>query len=141
MELTIYQEEFFEPFIEELKSIITEGVFRSRAELIEAYHKLGTRILEENDSFERHKIYGEKITQCVAKSLGKSERTIQYAIRFAKLYPVPTEKVIDQLPDGKNTSWHKITQKLLTTPKEECQHEWTEISMFQCQKCGKTRKN
>ncbi|KKQ68589.1 MAG: hypothetical protein A2626_02820 [Candidatus Nealsonbacteria bacterium RIFCSPHIGHO2_01_FULL_38_55] len=63
---------------------------------------------EENDNFEREKIYGKKILQRVAISLGKSERTIYQAVEFAQKYPD-----IQKLPEGKNISWHKICNNLL----------------------------
>jgi N6-adenosine-specific RNA methylase IME4 len=82
--------------------------------LIEAYHNLGKRILEENNNFEREKIYGKKIVQRVAVSLGKSERSIFQAIQFVEKFPK-----LDTLPDGKNISWHKICNNLLPAPKED----------------------
>jgi len=45
------------------------------------------KILDENDNFERKKIYGKKICQYIGISLSKSRQTIQYAIQFARKYP------------------------------------------------------
>lgn len=103
-------ESWYSQLIEELADIITETGFTSRWTLIEGYHTVGTRILQENDNFERAKIYNEKILQRIAESLGKSERTLYYAVQFAKAYPD-----LSLLPEGKNLSWHHIINKYLTT--------------------------
>lgn len=109
----LVKEKWYESLIEDCKSIITETIFNSRWALVEGYHQLGKRILEENDNFERAKIYGEKITTGLSESLGTSTRTIERAILFAKKYPE-----LDKVPEGKNISWNKICNKYLPTPKE-----------------------
>ncbi len=105
-------EEWYQALIEECQAIITESVFTSRWTLIEGYHMLGKRIPEENANFRKAKVYGKKITQRVATSLNKSQRTIEQAIQFAKKYPE-----LDELPEGKNISWHKICNYYLPQPK------------------------
>ncbi|MBW1716550.1 MAG: hypothetical protein JRJ77_12130 [Deltaproteobacteria bacterium] len=45
----------------------------SRWALVEGYWNLGKRISEENDNFEREKIYGNKIVSQVTESLQISE--------------------------------------------------------------------
>lgn len=102
------EEEWYQAMIEECQAILTEGTFNARWSLIEAYHNLGKRISEENDSFKRKKIYGKEIVKHVAQSLGIGDRTIYYAIQFVKKYPK-----LDELPEGKNVSWHKICNDLL----------------------------
>ena len=57
----------------------------------------GKRILEENDNFERKKIYGKEIVSRVSISLGKSRQTIHRVIQFVKKYPD-----LNMLPEGKN---------------------------------------
>jgi len=102
--------------VEECKAIITEAEFTSRWALVEGYHQLGERILQENENFERAKIYGKKIVSRVTESLeGKaSQRTVWRSIQFAKKYPS-----LDLLPEGKNTSWRDICNKYLPVPKEK----------------------
>ena len=48
---------------------------------------LGKRILEEHENFQKHQIYLEEVVHRVALGIGKSRRTIFYAIRFAEMYP------------------------------------------------------
>jgi len=107
-------ESWYNSLIDELQDIITEKVFEHTFSLIECWHLVGTRILQENDSFERSKIYGEKIVQRIAKSLNKKTRNFYYAIKFAKLYPD-----LNLLPEGKNVSWNHIINKYLTDGTEK----------------------
>lgn len=113
-------QDWFDKMIEECKAIIVEHEFNSRWALVEGYHALGTRILAENDNFERSKIYGENIVARVRESIGKSKATIWRAIQFAKKYPD-----LEALPEGKNTSWGQICKKYLPEPKEEGAEEPT----------------
>ena len=106
-------EQWFTQLIEDCKDIIIETGFTSRWALVEGYHQLGTRILAENENFERAKIYGQEIVSHVSISLGKQPRTVYRAIQFAKLYPD-----LNLLPEGKNCNWHRIVNKYLTDGKE-----------------------
>lgn len=101
-------EEWYIALIEDCNAIVTEKLHEYRLTFIECYHLLGQRILKENNNFERSKIYGEKIVQRVAESMGKSKRTVQNAVKFAKKYPD-----LSELPGGKEMSWHKICNNLL----------------------------
>ena len=112
--ISVERQDWFISLIDECKNLITETEFTARWTLIEGYHNLGVLILKENSNFERAKIYGQEITQCIAESLGKSERTINYAIRFAKEYPD-----LNLLPEAKNTSWSHIINKYLTDGTEK----------------------
>ena len=110
----INQEDWYQSLVDDCQSLLVEGIWNYRLTLIKTYHLLGKRIMEETDNFSKAKIYGEKITQQVALSLGKSQRTIQQAVQFAKIYPD-----LDLISGGKNISWHKICNDLLPKPKEE----------------------
>ena len=107
-------ESWYNQLVEDLRDLITEVEFTSRWTLVEGYHSLGSRILQENDNFERAKIYGQDIVQRLAESLQKRPRTIYYAIQFAKEYPD-----LNLLPEGKNTSWNHIIGKYLTDGTEK----------------------
>jgi len=111
--------DWYRLLIEDCDALITEGVFQSRWFLIEAYHGLGKRILEERENFEQAGIQEPGMVQQVAESLNKSERTIYYAIQFARQYPT-----LDVLPGGKNISWHKIVNNLLAPPKGHLHSEY-----------------
>ena len=100
---------WYSQLVEDCQSIITETIFNSRWALIEGYKELGDRILKDLD-----KEPITKLVQRVGVSLGKGRSTIWYAVQFAKTYPD-----INKLPDGKNSSWHKICNNLLSAPKEE----------------------
>ena len=107
-------ESWYSNLVEELQDIIVEKRFEHASALVECYHMVGTRILQENDNFERSKIYGENILQTLAKSLGRSQRTLAYAVKFAKMYPE-----LNMLPEGKNWTWNHIINKYLTDGTEK----------------------
>lgn len=104
----IDSEEWYQQLVDDCQTIITETEFTARWVLVEGYHALGMRILEEYDNFERREIYGQKIAQRVAGSLGKSERTLDYAVQFARKCPD-----LELLPYGKDVSWRKICHEYL----------------------------
>jgi hypothetical protein len=133
LEKTDIQAEWFNHLIDDCQSIIVEAEFISRWALVEGYHLLGTRILEEYDNFEREKIYGKEITKCISLSLDKGIRTIEKAIQFARQYPD-----LALLPEGKNTSWFKICNEYLPEHKEPVQPEFDENieTQHECPKCG-----
>lgn len=115
MDSEIESQEWYEELVGECKAILTEFGFRSNIERIQMYHELGKRILQENNNFERRKIYGKGITTKVASTIGIGERTIQYAISFATKYPDIdfSSGDLGGLPDGKSITWTKIIRELL----------------------------
>jgi len=119
---------WFQNLVDELKDIIVESEFSTRWMIIETYHLVGKRILEEYPNFERAQIYGKQIASRVSESLGKSERTIERAIQFARMYPD-----LNLLPEGKNVSWHLICNKYLPAPKQKTKQKEEYIL---CKSCG-----
>lgn len=109
----VLSDNWYQSLVEDLKAEIVEREFTSRWELVELYHSVGSRLLNETANFNNNNIYGAEITKRVALSLNKSQRTIQLAVQFATKYPS-----LDMLPDGKATSWTKVT-KLLPNNSEE----------------------
>ena len=121
--------EWYQSLVSDCQTIMTEAVFISRWALVEGYHNLGKRILEEHDNFERKKIYGEKIVQDLAFSLNMSSRILWYAIQFVQKYPD-----LNEVPEGKNITWNKIITKYLTTSKGQVQD--TQDYIVRCPQCG-----
>jgi len=107
------QEEWYVALIEEGKAIITEAVFSSRWALVEGYWNLGKRIREE-ENLKREDIYGQKILQGLAESIGISGRSLYYALQTYDKYPD-----IQTIPEGKNITWNKLITKYLPKPKNE----------------------
>lgn len=150
--MKLINDDWYEGLVSDIKAIAGEGIWSSRWTLIETYHKIGKRILEENDNFDRKKIYGENVVQTIAESINSDEddsgkkigridtRTLYYAIKFAKKYQCETDELPSVLmpEEGKNLSWTKVVRKELTSPKEkeECKHENTEKVTF-CIDCKK----
>jgi DNA modification methylase len=103
------QQEWYQLLVDECKAIITEATFTSRWALVEGYWNLGKLI---KDTYKTRKdIYGKKIAQDLAESIGISERTINYACAAYEKYPD-----IGTLPEGKNISWNKLITKYLPEP-------------------------
>jgi N6-adenosine-specific RNA methylase IME4 len=109
----IEQEEWFQSLIEDCSAIITEGIYNYRWTLIKTYHLLGERILEDKDNFTNGGYTIDGMLKRVATSLGKSQRTIEYAVQFVKKFPN-----LNDLPEGKNISWRKVIE-LLPEPKKD----------------------
>lgn len=105
--------EWYSALIEECKAIITEAVFTSRWALVEGYHHLGKRILEDEPKMKSGGTTLREALQDLAKHLSISERTLYYAVKFVQKYPE-----LDKVPEGKNITWNKIITKYLPAPKE-----------------------
>ena len=134
----IKKEDWYDKLLNDCRSIMMKTAFNSQWALIEGYWQLGKRISDENNNFDREKIYGEKIVSRVSESLGKSERTINRAIQFAWKYPV-----LDKTSFGKNVSWHKIVNDYLPEKTHEedleiCCHEWETV--IRCAKCHQIKE-
>jgi len=116
---------WFNEMIDDLSGRLTEGFFQSRWDLVETYHYLGTRILEEHDNFKRAG-YGEKIFASVQNSLEASgvklsESSIYRSVQFARKYPD-----LAMLKEGKNISWGMICKKYLPLEKPKEKDEYQE---------------
>ena len=107
-------EPWYVRLVEDCKDIVVEKEFESRWALVEGYHMLGTRILSEYDNFQRLRMPDNELVQHVAISIGRSDRTVYYAIQFARLYPD-----LNLLTEGKNLSWSHIVNKYLTDGTEK----------------------
>jgi len=107
--------------LEEIKDLIIEGEFRARDRLIKTYFQVGTIIIANNLQPQRVAIY-----------IGRSERLVEYCVKFAS-----EPKILDKV--GKKDSWTSIVRKHLTTPKEKEEHEHTPITI--CSICHKRLEN
>lgn len=130
-------QDWFVSLVEEIQAIRVEGIFDARQRVIEMHWQIGKRLLEEYNNFERAKIYGREIAKCVAVSLGCSPRTIEQSIQFAKKFP--DLKEIENLPEGKNLSWHKIIKQYLPEKSGKLhQHQWEKV--WWCPICRAIKK-
>ena len=90
----------YQSLLQDCREILTEFEFTSRWALIEGYHAVGKRLDEE-------KAQNVTVTQ-LAKDLNRPARELQRSLQFYRKYPD-----LLMLPEGKNTSWHKIVNKYL----------------------------
>lgn len=125
--MIIDNQEWFESLLEECRAIVTEYGFTSRWAKVEGYHSLGQRILEENNNFERSKIYGQQVIKRLSKEINLSERTLQYAVQFAQKFPA-----LDSLPAGKNVTWSKIIKEYLPEHPQAASPQ----KVHTCPQCG-----
>jgi len=118
--------DWFNLLLEDLDSLMTEGVHESRWKLIETYYAVVERIKQDIPNFEREDVYGKKIVQFIAKSLQRGERMLYYALEITEKWPD-----INKIPDGKNASITKLIKYL--HPNEE--RDWPI-----CPNCGQKIK-
>lgn len=115
----------YEHMIDDLRSLIVRTETESQMMFIEGYHSLGKQLIE----------YGlnkpEYLPQ-ISKDLGKSKRTIYRVLQFVEMFPD-----LDSLPEGLNTSWHKICNKYLIgkTKEEEFSMPLDELSCYLYENC------
>ena len=133
VEVKEIQTDWYQSLIDDCQSIIVEAEFTSRWVIVEGYHSLGMRILQDEPKMVQGGSTLRETLSRVTKLLNTSERTLYRAVQFAKKYPD-----LALLPEGKNTSWRKICNEYLPEHKEPVQPEFDEnIEMqHECPKCG-----
>jgi len=106
----------YKSLVEDSQAIITEGVFRSRQELIDTYKGLGKRIFTDP----LYKKWGQntqgEFMRELAQDIGSSLRVLYYAIQFYDKLTNNLEFCTAVQKLGKNASWSKI-RALLPKPK------------------------
>lgn len=105
--------------LEQIKDLIIEGEAAARGLLISTYFQVGTIIIENSLS-----------PQSVAEYIGKSERMVEYMVKFAS-----NPKILDKV--SKEDSWTAIIRKHLTTSKDPQEHEHEPITITICKICRK----
>ena len=108
---------------EDIDAIIDKAVFNSRMELIEGYWEVGQRIRQ----FKQGSV--TTLLQDLALDIGKSERTLWYAVQFYDKFP--NLQLVGSLEEGKNLSWNKIITKYLPDGKKE-----KEPKYYRCPHCS-----
>ena len=133
VEVKEIQTDWYQSLIDDCQSIIVEAEFTSRWVIVEGYHSLGMRILQDEPKMVQGGSTLRETLSRVTKLLNTSERTLYRAVQFAKKYPD-----LALLPEGKNTSWRKICNEYLPEHKEPVQPEFDEnIEMqHECPECG-----
>ncbi len=117
----------YHQLIEDCRAILTERSFNARMEIIEGYHELGERIV--NDPLYQPR-KSRAFLHRVANDIGASERTVYYAVAFYKKFPK-----LEKVPGGKNISWRQIRIKYLTKGKRE-KKEKKKTKTVVCPRCG-----
>ena len=117
----------YEMLVQEIDASITEAVHNSRWTLVEGYWNVGQLIR----NFRKGNV--TELLQDLALDLGKSERTLWYAVQFFDKYPK-----LDTVPEGKAISWNRIITKYL--PDGEKEKKEGECVCPHCHYKGKTNE-
>ena len=120
------EEEWYKHWLEEAQAIIVETLYISRSELIKGKWLLGEHIEEGIKKAKKRDIRRRIFVDRIAKDLDQTERNIYLCSEFYRKFKASTvEMAFQQLPEGKNISWWKITQKYLPSPRiQETEERW-----------------
>lgn len=115
--------------VDEIKTIYVESEFNAHMAIIECHHQVGKLILA-------HKGEGDitNFLKSLAPMVGKSERTLWYAVKFAEKFP----ELDSSLPEGKNLNWNTIIMKHLTdspTARPAVEQQHTHLPQLICKTC------
>lgn len=91
---------------DDCRAIVVEGEFSARWTLLETYHKLGERIVNDGHFVWNARGNGATLNH-LSKLTGISERRLYHSIQFYTKWPN-----LDELPFGKNISWSKVVALL-----------------------------
>jgi hypothetical protein len=109
--------------VDEIRDTIIEGTCQSRMILLESYHRVGEIISSHRD------VSIKRLAQATRYSVLSLERCVKFYTKYPDL---------TKLPEGKNTSWHKMVNKyLIDNPKPEELIEW--ITCPTCRGTGKVK--
>ena len=115
--LDLETSEWFQRLVEDVEAIYTEYKYNAQQVLIAGYHAIGTRILEERSNFNKLGVkHPQQMLELVSKALGKSDRTLRYAVKFVDKHPDLNAYLEKQ---GKNVSWRGIITNELTNHKDD----------------------
>ena len=103
-------EPWFTNLVEDCKDIATEFSFTSRWSLVEGYHLLGSRILQDEVRIVQGGSSLAWTLHDLAKYIGKRERSLYYAVEFVRKFPD-----LNEAPFDKTVNWYRIVHEHLTT--------------------------
>lgn len=109
-----WEGEAWEHLVGDCRAIIVERGINARMEVIRGKWEVGKRIAEDAG----YKKFGKgsgKFVQSLADAVGCSESNVYMCVQFYEKFPAGGDagRLFDELPDGKDVSWHKIAQKYL----------------------------
>lgn len=120
-------EEWYQTLVSDCQAIKVELEFAARTLLIQVRWEMGKRIYEENEKMNREKVYGKKVIENLAKDIGTSSSHLFAMVKFYKDYPEKDfeKDVVPKLPEGKNTSWGKLSQGYYDKTEEEKKEKYS----------------
>ena len=106
----ITHEPWYDSLIEDCKDISVEMGFTSRWALVEGYHLLGERIIQDEIRLTQGGSNLRQKIASIAKYISKRERSLYYAVEFVRKFPN-----LDAAPFDKTVNWYRIVHEHLTT--------------------------
>ena len=107
-------EQWFTSLAEDCKDISVEMGFTSRWALVEGYHLLGSRILQDEVKLTQGGTTLRATLQGLAKYISKRERSLYYAVEFARKFPD-----LNEAPFDKTINWYRVVHKYLATDSDK----------------------
>lgn len=116
----LIQEEWYVSLLEDCKAVVVERYYNANDEILAGKWEVGKRISEENDNMERKKVYGKRIIENLSKDLKVSTSDLFNCVQFYKEYNAEEfDAIRGTLPEGKNITWYKMTNKYLGERKDK----------------------
>jgi hypothetical protein len=120
-------QDWYKALVDDLKSILTEGVYKVRSDIIEMKWEIGDRLVKAKEEL---KDLATRVTELatrvtldlsrISEEVKISSRELERCIAFREKFPT-LKQMWATVPEGKNISWHKLVNKYIdfTTPKPE----------------------
>ena len=107
---------WYQILVEDCHAVITERIRNAREEVIRCWWEVGERIVTD-PNYQKFSKGNLSAHRQLAADLGTSTSTLYFAMQFYAKFP-DLEAFLEQSPHGKNLSWYKICNELLSAPKE-----------------------
>ena len=120
--------DIYQTLLEDIRDVIIEKGTEARVAVIETKWLIGKDIVDSLVKLKRFE-YGKSIVEQLANDLKISASGLYKCLQFYKRVPTATfDEALSKLPEGKNLSWHKITQKYLPDIKTNKNKDWHYIA-------------
>lgn len=103
--------EEYRSLVKDTIATLTEASFTARWTYIQAYHEVGLSIAMLIDV---KSLDTTLLLQSLQSDVGVSMRTLYYALKFYRMFPL-----LEEFPGGKNLGWKNVITKYLTIGEKE----------------------
>ena len=120
----LVKDESYLNLVEEIKATETEASFNARITVIQGYYQIGTLVKQYQEA---HNIGVTSFIKELSLDLKYAERSLWFAKKMADTWRTE-EELMNNLPDGKATSWTKVKALLGDTTKTDDVLDITKIA-------------